>query len=355
MSTLAIRRISLRNVIVVCIALLLAGGGLLFLETAYGADLRGRSLTLSDGTPGVTASYVLGLTIPSPETLGSIKIQFCANDPLMTDPCVMPVGMNAAGAVLTAQTGATGFAVVTGSTDANTIVITRTPASIATPTPATYTFDNILNPANGGSYYGRIQTFPGADTAAPENEHGGLAFSINDNVQISATVPPYLLFCGGITITNFDCDSASGNYVNFGNLTHAAASAAQTQLLAATNGQGGYQIQVYGSTMTSGNNVISPMTVRDVSKPGTSQFGINLAANQMPQVGADVQGPGGAAVATGYDQPNWFQFNSGAAIAGVATSDSYRQYTVSYIVNIPTGQTPGVYVATLTYVCLANF
>lgn len=314
-----------------------------------------RSITLSDGTPGATSLYQLGLTIPSPETLGSIKIQFCSNDPLMTDPCVAPVGMNASGATLTAQTGATGFAVVAGSTDANTVVITRTPASIASPTPATYTFSNIVNPSNGGSYYGRIQTFPGSDTAAPENEHGGLAFSINNDVQVSATVPPYLLFCGGITITGFDCSTASGNYVNFGNLTSGATSAAQTQLLAATNGQGGYQIQVYGSTMTSGNNVISPMAALDVSKPGTSQFGINLAANQTPQVGADVQGPGSATVASGYATPNWFQFSSGSAIAGVTTSDSYRQYTVSYIVNIPTGQTPGVYVATLTYVCLANF
>jgi len=310
---------------------------------------------LSDGTPSVSAIYQLGLTIPSPETLGSIKIQFCSNDPLMTDPCVAPVGMDASGAALTAQSGATGFAVVAGSTDANTIVITRTPASIASPTPATYTFANIINPSNGGSYYGRIQTFPGSDTAAPENEHGGLAFSINNSVQVSATVPPYLLFCGGITISNFNCSTASGNYVNFGNLTSGATSAAQTQLLAATNGQGGYQIQVYGSTMTSGNNIINPMAARDVSKPGTSQFGINLAANQTPQVGADVQGQGSATVATGYDQPNWFQFNSGNTIAGIATSDSYRQYTVSYIVNIPTGQTPGVYVATLTYVCLANF
>lgn len=335
-------------------ALLILSGGLLFFAQASGAGLPLRNLTLSDSTVSANVIYQLGFTIPSPETLGTIKIQFCANDPIMTDPCTQPTGMDVSGAVLSNQTGATGFAIAPG-TNTNTIVITRTPASIASPTPATYTFSNVINPSSAGSYYGRIQTFPGSDTSAPENEHGGLAFNIGSTVQVSATVPPYLLFCGGITITGFDCSTASGNYVNFGNLTSGATSAAQTQLLAATNGQGGYQIQVYGSTMTSGNNIINPMAARDVSKPGTSQFGINLAANQTPQVGADVQGPGSATVATGYDQPNWFQFNSGNTIAGATTSDSYRQYTVSYIVNIPTGQTPGVYVATLTYVCLANF
>lgn len=335
-------------------ALLFVVGGLLFFAPVSGVGLDMRSLTLSDGTPGVVATYRLGFTIPSPELLGSIKIEFCANDPILTDPCTLPSGMDVSQAVLSDQTGATGFSIASG-TNTNTIVITRAPASIAAPTPSTFTFTNITSPSSAGSYYGRIQTFAGSDTAAPENEHAGLAFSINTGVQLSAKVPPYLLFCGGITITNFDCSTASGDYVNFGNLTSAVTSSAQTQLLAATNGEGGYQIQIYGSTMTSGNNIISPMTIRDVSKPGMSEFGINLAANQTPQVGADAQGPGSASVASGYDQPNWFQFNSGNVIAGVATADSYRQFTVSYIVNIPTGQTPGVYVATLTYVCLANF
>lgn len=329
--------------------------GLFFSSRVYSAELLDRSLMLGNNLPSASAQYQLQFTVQASEMLGSIKLQFCANDPLFSDPCTTPVGMDVTGAVIASQNGATGFTVSPTGTNANTLVISRAPASIASPVTLTYEFANIINPSSGGTYYGRLQTFPGSDTSAPENDHGGLAFSISNPVQISTTVPPYLLFCGGITIKGFDCGTASGNYVNFGNLTSAATSAAQTQLLAATNGQGGYQIQVYGSTMTSGNNVISPMTALDVSKPGTGQFGINLAANQTPQVGADVQGPGSATVASGYATPSWFQFSSGSAIAGVTTSDSYRQYTVSYIVNIPTGQTPGVYVATLTYVCLANF
>lgn len=267
----------------------------------------------------------------------------------------MPSGLDVSGAVLSGQTGVTGFAIAPSGTDANTIVISRAPSSIASPTPATYTFSNITNPSATGTYYGRVQTFPGSDTSEPENEHGGLAFSISNPVQISTTVPPYLLFCAGVTIGGLDCGTASGDYINFGDFTSTATSTAESQLLTATNAASGFAIRAYGSTMTSGNNIINGLGARDVSRPGVSQFGLNLVANQNPAVGADPTGDGSAAVAADYDQSNFFKFNSGDILASNAGVDSYRKFTVSYIVNIPTGQTPGVYAATLTYICLANF
>lgn len=347
-----LRKLPLKSILVIA---LLIGVGLFYFVRVYSDQLLSRSLTLDNNLAAATAAYNFSFTVPASEMLGAVKFQICANDPLFSDPCVAPVGLNVAAATLSDQSGATGFAIETADTNANTLVITRSPASIAAPVVVSYTFSGIMNPTSQGSYYGRLQTFPGNDILAPENDHGGLAFSINSAVQISATVPPYLLFCGGLTIPAFDCDTASGDYINFGNFSSVSTSTAQSQLLAATNGPGGYQIQVYGSTMTSGNNIISPLTARDVSKPSTSQFGLNLTANQTPSVGADPQGPGVAAVTGEYAQPDWFKFSPGDTLAGVATSDSYRRFTVSYIVNTPNGQTPGVYVATLTYICLANF
>lgn len=336
-------------------AIVVAGWLVLDMPAAHGIDLPLRSLTLSSSLASAQATYLLTFTVPSPETLGAIKVQFCANDPLLSDPCEAPAGLDASAAVLSSQSGATGFTIDTGSSNANTLVLTRVPSGIASPVPSAYTFQNITNPSAAGSYYARVQTFPGTDTNAPENEHGGLAFSIDSAVQISTTVPPYLLFCSGVVISGFDCAAASGDYINLGNFAPTAASVAGSQLLTATNAPDGFTISIYGSTMTSGNNIIAALAARDVSRPGVGQFGLNLAANQNPAVGAAPAGSGSAAATSAYNQANFFKFQSGDVLASASSSDAYRKFTVSYIVNIPRGQTPGIYAATLTYVCLANF
>ena len=86
-----------------------------------------------------------------------------------------------------------------------------------------------------------------------------------------------------------------------------------------------------------------------------SQFGMNLRANANPQTGQEVQGNGVATISSGYDVPNSYKYVSGDVIASSTTSDDYRLYTISYIVNIAPGQEPGIYVTTLQYVALATF
>lgn len=327
---------------------------LFYVTSSYGAELPERSLTLSDSKAGATATYLLGFTIPSPETLGSIKLQFCANDPIIGGSCTAPSGFNSANVVLTNQTGATGFSVSPSGTNANTVLLTRAPL-LALAVPVSYTLATIVNPSTVATFFGRIQTFATSDGSGSETDQGGVAMSINNAVQINATVPPYLLFCGGISISGLNCSNVSGSYINFGDLTSSATSSGQSQLLAATNAQSGYGVQVYGSTMTSGNNIINAISPRDVSRPNTVQFGLNLVANQTPLVGEDPAGPGSAQPTSGYGLANWFQFNSGDTIANVTGPDLNRQFTVSYVVNVPSNQPPGVYASTLTYVCLANF
>ncbi len=94
---------------------------------------------MSDSGAGATAKYILSFTIPASETLGSVELQFCSNDPIIGDSCSVPSGFDISGATLSSQSGETGFSILSSGTNANTIVITR-PASLAAAIPVSYTF-----------------------------------------------------------------------------------------------------------------------------------------------------------------------------------------------------------------------
>ena len=312
-----------------------------------------RSIRLESAAADTITGYTVGFTIATPGTLGSVELQFCSNDPLVEDPCTVPIGLDVSAATLDAQSGETGFAMGAG-TDTNTIILSRAPAS-STAQPVSYSFSNVHNPSSIGSYYVRLTTYATTDASGARTDHGGLAFAINDAISITSKVPPYLLFCSGITITSFDCDTASGSYINFGNFSTASTAQAQTQLVAASNAEGGYNLTYQGTSLTSGNNVIPGMNPDDVSRPGVSQFGLNLRANTDPGIGVDIIGPGPAVAAANYATPNRYLFNSGDIFATTSGTSDYNKFTLSYIVNISTAQPAGIYVSTLTYVATANF
>ena len=85
--------------------------------------------------------------------------------------------------------------------------------------------------------------------------------------SISATVPPYLLFCVGVSIPNSNCSQSEGSLINFGTMSPNYTVSAQSQMLVATNAQSGYSIEISGNTMTSGNNILPPITNDNVSLP----------------------------------------------------------------------------------------
>lgn len=319
----------------------------------YGVQLGNRALQLANNNAGSQTDYRLSFTIPSTGVLGSIVVEFCSNDPFPQDPCVAPAGLDAGGAALIDQTGVGGFS-VDSSSNANRIVLTRAPLP-ELPTPATYHFSDITNPSSPGSYYARIQTFATSDATGPASDYGGLAFAIANAITITATVPPYLIFCTGVTIPGNNCVNASGNYVDFGELSSTRARVGSSQFLVATNAENGYGITVNGTTLTSGNNAITAMSVNDVSRPGLGQFGFNLRANVAPGNGSDVSGPGTSQPLPNYNQPNSYRFVSGDNLVINGAPDDIRVYTSSYIANIPPPQPAGIYVSTLTYVCLALF
>jgi hypothetical protein len=347
----ASRLVSIKNLCFVLVALLI-GVGLLHLGTAYGAQLPTRSIQVSSASPGATATYKVGFDIPNPETLGSIRLQICAESPLIGQPCSLPTGMVISTATLTAQTPAAGFNIL--SISGTDIILTRPPAAIGAVT-LTFTFGGIKNATSAGAYFGRLQTYATADATGSGTDYGGLAFSITQDVSVTATVPPYLYFCVGISVTGVNCATATGDYIDFGTFSPAVASVAQTQMVAGTNADTGYFIQVDGNTLTSGTNVIDNLVSPDVSRPGVSQFGINLVANSDPQVGQAPAGLGVGNPAAGYGTPNSYKFIPGDTVALTPLPDEARRYTTSYIANVAKNQAPGIYVTTLTYVATAGF
>jgi len=110
----------------------------------------------------------------------------------------------------------------------------------------------------------------------------------------------------------------------------------------------GYVVRNYGGPPVNGGHTMTAPTTLTASTPGTEQFGINLAVNTTPSVGADpTQTPpypadpfGFGQAATGYNTPNQYKYNVGDTIALSTRSSSDTTYTISYIMNI-SGVTPG--------------
>ena len=285
--------------------------------------------------------------------VGSVAILFCSNTPIQQDPCTFPNGFSASAANLDSQTGDTGFT-IHPNTSANRIVLTRT-ASNPSGVNSTFDFSNITNPSANGTYFVRLETYSSTDGTGSYIQEGGIVIYINNALGVSGEVPPYLTFCVGVTITAFDCSTATNFFIDFGNLLTSATSHATSQFVAASNAVSGYSVTVSGTTLTSGLNTIPELTVPTASSTGVGQFGLNLRQNTIPGDGTDVVGPGTATPTANYNIPNQFTFNNGDIIASVSHSDDIRKFTANYITNVSGAQPGGVYATTISFICLANF
>ena len=333
--------------------LFLCGTGLLYFITVSGAQASSRFMQLANNSVSATTSYRFGFDVVTTGPIGSLRVQFCSNSPVIGTACVAPGGFDVSAATLISQIGVGGYT-IDSSTTANVLVLTRIPFATG-PVQSRYVLDGVVNPNTNGSYYARIETFVSTDASGAHTDYGGVAFSINDGLSITTTVPPYLLFCTGVEITGLDCGTASGDYINFGELSSTSSKTSEGQIVLASNAGNGLGVWVDGNTMTSGTNVVPALSANDVSRPGTSQFGINLVANSTPSVGQNPSGPGTSTPTANYSIPNRYRFVSGEQIIGTNDVTDLRKFTVSYLVNVAKDQSPGIYVTTLSYICLANF
>lgn len=333
----------------------LIGVGLLaLLLPAYGSpDLALRSLQLSNSQSGQTADYKVSFTIQDPSAVGSLRLDFCDNSPLEASSCTAPNGFDVSSATLVQSNGFIDMSIQSAS--ANSVLLSRPSTPVSPPLTVIFTLKGVTNPADSGSYYLKVFTYGSTDGTGSRISFGAMAFAVNSIINISAEVPPYLLLCTAVNIGGFDCANASGNYINFGNLSTNHSSSATSQSLVATNAVNGYTLVITGTSLTSGNNVIPALTASDISRPGTSQFGLNLRANSDPATGQDVSGPGAGQPTASYDTPDRYLFVSGDTVAGSAAPEDFRKYTSTYVVNISSGQPVGDYASTISYVATANF
>lgn len=334
-------------------ALLLAVAPLLFIGRAHATDLVSRRVVIGSSKPGEVTNYRFDFTIPSFTNVGSIKFQFCTNNPYIGTPCTAPAGFSSATANLTAQSGETGFAINGGLMGTETIVISR--ASVPTTgVPASYTFSPITNPTSSfETVYVRIATYASTDTTGPLTDSGAVVFSTTSGIGVDGFVPPYLTFCVGVTVAP-DCTTSTGNLLDFGELKSNTTRQVASELAGSTNDPGGYSVFLNGTTMTSGNNTITGLSVPATSQRGVSQFGLNLRANSNPSIGADPSGIGTAIPSAQLNSPNLFYFGN-ISILSSPLPTNFNKFTASYIVNVSSSQPPGIYSTTLTYVAIAAF
>ncbi len=340
--------------IICCLALVVMP---LFIKTPQASALTlldTRYDLISTSAASANATHLIGFKITDPTTVGSIEFEFCSNNPLPATPCTAPTGFSASGVTLATQAGETGFGLHPNST-VNKIVLTRFPIA-PTGNPASYKFTGIVNPGGAGSYYVRLRTFSSVDATGSDIQEGGLVFAIVNGVSVSAEVPPYLTFCAGVTITGIDCSSVNSFFIDMGEFRPSNTTRATSQFMIATNAQSGYTVTISGTTLTSGNNIIPAIAGASGPVVGTSQFGINLRANTNPTIGAEPAGPGvNAAIAAAYNNPNSYHYQTGETLVSSTNSDDFRKFTVSYMTDVSSGQAPGYYTTTLSFICLANF
>lgn len=158
---------------------------------------------------------------------------------------------------------------------------------------------------------------------------------------------------------NFVTFTSGSSAVNLGTLSASAASTDSHTLVISTNATNGFSITMTASptTLTSGSDTITAIgATAAASAVGSEQFGINLAANTTPAVGANPSGtsPIGSA-ASQYNTANSFAFNSGATIASASSSINQTTFTVSYLANISSATENGTYTTTITYSATGNF
>lgn len=321
---------------------------------AHALDLLTRSLRLQTSQPSAVTSHFFTFDIPSSSAVGSIVFEYCSNSPLPQDPCTPPTGFTSSGFTLAGQNGETGFS-IHANTTANRIILTRSPAIPTSPQTVSYTFAGVTNPSTSStSNYVRISTHAADDGTGPVIDFGGLAFSITRTFSVGGFVPPFLIFCTGVTVAP-DCASQNGNRLDLGELSNSVPRASTSQFAGATNDPLGYTVALLGTTMTSGNNIIFALPTPTASTAGASQYGINLRANSTPNVGQDPIGIGSSTPAADYNIPNNFTFRNGSLTSSGSLPTDFNTFTVTYMVNIPPGQPPGIYSTTITYIATAAF
>lgn len=235
-----------------------------------------RSLFMQSTVPSATTSYTVSFQYMTPEAVGSVDMLFCI-DPIPYMPCVTPPGLDVSNAVLSEQTGETGFSISTQST--NRIVLSRTPSLIPPGGNfASYKFDNIKNPVNTTpSFSIRLKSLASTNGTGPQIDFGSIKGQISNPIEIETQVPPMLIFCAAGEVQD-DCSSTNENFfTDMGEMSADSTLIAQSQMAVGTNATAGFVIITNGSPPAAATNVINASTtptcscVQAAASPGSCE------------------------------------------------------------------------------------
>lgn len=319
--------------------------------SASAAGLSPRSVRLGSSQAGVSTSDTIQITTATASSIGSIGFKYCTT---ASGACTTPAGFGSTTASLAAQSGISGFAINNTSNGSPFIFNAAAPA-VVTGTAISLTFTGLVNPAaTNTTFFVRVTTYTATDGVTGAVDNGTVAVSTAQQVQLTGVTPEILIFCVGTTILS-DCSTMTGSVLDFGDFSPAAVRSGTSVMQASTNAGGGYSVTVNGTTLSSGINTIPALASQSISTIGTGQFGLNLKANTIPTVGTNPFGAGSGVTTATYGTANQYRFVTGDTVATASAPTNANTFTSSYVVNIGGAQAAGVYTATMTYICTANF
>jgi hypothetical protein len=308
-----------------------------FAQSVSAAQITARSVTIGSSVPSASTTYAFNFTLPTATVIQSASFTACTT---ASGACTTPSGFSVASSTLTGQPtnlgDAAGWTVSTAT--AGSLRLSKS-GNVAAPTGSqTVSFSSVVNPsATNSTFFFRMTTYSDASWTT-SIDTGTVATSTAGQINVTASVDETLTF------------TLASATVALGTLSSSSTRSATSTMSASTNAATGYNITVSGSTIAGLATSASPI----VSGIGTSQFGINLAANATPSVGSAPSGGSGAA-GTGYGVVDQFKFLTGSTVASASAPTNSTTYTVSYIANITPSIAAGSYSTSLTYVATANF
>lgn len=313
-----------------------------------------RGLFMASSRPGDVTSYTVSLRYITMLPVGSVDMLFCIN-PIPYEPCVTPPGLDVSNTSLVSQSGETGFSITAKSQ--NHIVISRGSTMLSSPELSSYTFDNIVNPTDSTTPFSiRLASYSSEDATGPLIDFGSVRGEITDSITLETQVPPMLVFCLAQEV-ELGCKSTNRVYFeDLGDVDLDKALFTQSQMAVGTNATAGFVIVVDGDPPTAGTKIIPPNSTPVHSIPGSNQFGINLVANLIPEVGIDPEGTWANAEPTSdYGVPDLFKFKPGDVVASSPNVSLMKKFTVSYVLNVSPSLDAGVYTTTITFIASGRF
>lgn len=315
--------------------------------------LENRSLFMTSNVPGKTTSYTVSFRYMTPVPIDSVDMLFCVS-PIPYEPCVTPPGLDVSNAVLSAQTGETGYSILTKTS--NHIVLSRSSVTIPS-TQSSYTFENIKNPTDTSQAFSiRLKTLGSSDGTGAQVDFGSVRGQVEPGIYIETQVPPQLIFCLSREVELGCSESDDTYYTDMGQLDPDETLVAKSQMAVGTNATAGFAVTAVGTSLTAGTNVIDNLSSPTASKVGVNQFGINLVQNTAPAIGSNPEGTFTNATPTpDYSIPDKYKYVSGDVVASSPNVSLMKKFTVSYIVNSSSDLHAGVYSTTITYIASGRF